>query len=158
MWPTPRAEDGESCGNHPGAVDSLTGAAKLWPTAHANCTTGAGSQGRDGGDNLQTVADLWPTPPTDSFRSRGGDQQARMFPTPASRDYRTPNKRSYQDRSGTTKGEQLPNFVEHHSALLQDPATPAGEESSPNTPGSRRLCPRFVEFLLGLPIGWTELE
>jgi DNA (cytosine-5)-methyltransferase 1 len=26
MWPSARAEDAESCGNHPGAVDSLTGA------------------------------------------------------------------------------------------------------------------------------------
>jgi len=31
-WPTARAEDAESCGNHPGATDSLTGATVLWPT------------------------------------------------------------------------------------------------------------------------------
>lgn len=31
-WPTARAEDGESCGNHRGAMDSLTGAVKSWPT------------------------------------------------------------------------------------------------------------------------------
>lgn len=31
-WPTARKEDGESCGNHPGAVDSLTGAVRCWPT------------------------------------------------------------------------------------------------------------------------------
>jgi hypothetical protein len=31
-WPTPRSEDSESGGNHPGAVDSLTGAVKMWPT------------------------------------------------------------------------------------------------------------------------------
>src|SRR4029434_7062682 len=87
LWPTARAEDSESCGNHPGATDSLTGATRNWPTPHTNCTTGAGSQGRDGGDNLQTTVDLWQTPATDSFRSRGGDrkdemgldQQARMF-------------------------------------------------------------------------------
>lgn len=27
-WPTPRAEDAESCGNHKGAIDSLTGACR----------------------------------------------------------------------------------------------------------------------------------
>jgi hypothetical protein len=32
QWPTPRAEDSESCGNHPGAMDSLTGATRLWGT------------------------------------------------------------------------------------------------------------------------------
>ena len=31
-WPSPRSEDSESCGNHPGAVDSLTGAARMWMT------------------------------------------------------------------------------------------------------------------------------
>jgi len=34
-WPTPRSEDSESCGNHPGAVDSLTGASRQWATP--NC-------------------------------------------------------------------------------------------------------------------------
>lgn len=41
MWPTARSEDSESCGNHPGAVDSLTGAARMWhtPKAHENAET-----------------------------------------------------------------------------------------------------------------------
>jgi hypothetical protein len=30
-WPTARAEDAESFGNHPGKMDSLTGIAKAWP-------------------------------------------------------------------------------------------------------------------------------
>ena len=33
---------------------ALTDAVKMWPTPHASCSTGAGSQGRDGGENLQT--------------------------------------------------------------------------------------------------------
>ena len=35
QWPTARAEDSESCGNHPGAVDSLTGATSQWQTPRA---------------------------------------------------------------------------------------------------------------------------
>lgn len=35
LWATPRAEDGESCGNHPGANDSLTGQTRMWPTLAA---------------------------------------------------------------------------------------------------------------------------
>lgn len=46
QWPTPRSEDSESAGNHPGATDSLTGASSLWQT-----------------------------PASDSFRSRGGDRK-----------------------------------------------------------------------------------
>src|SRR5271166_6485360 len=30
LWPTARSEDSESCGNHPGATDSLTGATRNW--------------------------------------------------------------------------------------------------------------------------------
>jgi hypothetical protein len=120
-----------------------------------------------------------------------------MFPTPASRDYRTPNKLSYQERSHTAKGEQLQNFVEHdfwprmsaqspnslrghgsdptarraagHQVNLTDaviafpasppaPPIPDGQPSSESAPTSRRrLNPRFVEWLMGFPIGWTEL-
>lgn len=37
-------------------------ASSSWPTATANMVTGAGSNGRDGGDNLQTAVATWPTP------------------------------------------------------------------------------------------------
>ena len=40
MWPSPRAEDSESAGNHPDAVDSLTGATKLWATPRAASAEG----------------------------------------------------------------------------------------------------------------------
>jgi hypothetical protein len=59
--PTPRATDGNKPAygdkNHQGLQARLA-----WPTPHANCSTGAGSQGRDGGDNLQTVVAKFPTP------------------------------------------------------------------------------------------------
>jgi len=48
---------------------------KLWPTAHANCSTGAGSQGRDGGLNLQTAARLWPTPTVQDGENNAGQSQ-----------------------------------------------------------------------------------
>jgi len=191
-WPTARSEDSESCGNHPGASDSLTGVSRNWTTPKAK-TGGANSKRAErgaGGTDLQEQsenwltphgmygtdhtgktgrggefakqANQWQTPATDSFRSRGGDQkdemgldqQARFFPTPAQRDYRTPNRESYQERSGTKKGEQLQNFVAHS---LPDPVIPDGRESSPVDPTlRRRLNPRFVEWLMGFPIGWTE--
>lgn len=214
-WPTARQEDGESCGNHPGVVDSLTGATRNWPTPQAHDQRGAktpeqieaqrnltgagvrnlneeastwrtpdapgsggprnrqdsigdghqvtiaeqaehwktphGMSNRDfrgkvggcGGGEFALQANNWQAPATDSFRSRGGDrkdemglnQQARMFPTPSQRDYRTPNAKSYQERSGTTKGEQLPNFVEHS---LPAPLIPDGPPSCGSAPTSRR--------------------
>lgn len=134
------------------------------------------------GIQLANQANNWQTPATDSFRSRGGDrkeemgldQQARMFPTPSARDYRTPNAKPGSERGMGTKGEQLPNFIEHHLNLHQDPAIPDGPPSSGTGPTSlqlsasesltksrllkRRLNPRFVEFLMGFPIGWTEVD
>lgn len=46
-WATPRGEDSESCGNHPGASDSLTGQTKLWLAPHGQ--GGKDKQGKMGG-------------------------------------------------------------------------------------------------------------
>ena len=71
-WPTAATRDGK--GGYQGgrirfgklSIDTLDTAAQLaaWPTPHANSTTGAGTQGRAGGLNVQTAARLaaWPTP------------------------------------------------------------------------------------------------
>jgi hypothetical protein len=57
-----------------------------------------------------------------------------LLPTPAARDYRYPNARSYKDRGGGKKGEQLPNVI------------------------GGPLNPEFVEWLLGYETGWTDCE
>lgn len=133
-WPTARREDGESCGNHPGANDSLTGATRNWPTPRT--LTGGGESaerkkelGRTdaGGGHLQAATELWQTPATDSFRSRGGDRKDEMG-------------------------------LDQQARSHQDQATPTGPQSSETSPTlPRRLNPRFVEWLMGFPIGWTEL-
>ncbi len=171
QWPSPRSEDAESCGNHPDATDSLTGASTLWRTPDAPGDGGPRNRGRSIGKGHQITiaeqAELWQTPATDSFRSRGGDrkdemgldQQARLaWPTPAERDHRSPNLKPYSERGGQTKGEQLPNFVSH--SFPQDPPTATdGLPSSPSAPGSRRrLNPAFAASLMGLPWWWTRAE
>lgn len=57
-WPTPCQQDGPNGGPSQGA-DRLPGAVALlasWPTPTSNNGTGAGTQVRDGGLNLQTAA------------------------------------------------------------------------------------------------------
>jgi hypothetical protein len=54
------------------------------------------------------------------------------WPTPAARDYRFPNKKTYRDRKGCKKGEQLPNAV------------------------GGPLNPTWAEWLMGWPLGWTD--
>ena len=153
-WPTARQEDGESCGNHPGAVDNLTGAAKTWLTPHGMANEDkTGKKGGAGGGEFALQANNWQTPATDSFRSRGGDrkdeqgldQQARMFPTPASRDYRTPNLKPGSERGMGSKGEQLQNFVEHTWP------TPNSNPSGPNNSTTRensRIAQRLTDQCL----------
>jgi hypothetical protein len=74
--------------------------------------------------------------------SRGGKRKGepllggwvKRWPTPASRDWRHPNKKPYAERGGGKKGEQLPNAI------------------------GGALNPTWVEWLMGYPIGWTDLD
>ena len=136
-WPTPRAEDSESSGarRSRGVADTLTAATRQWPTPAAS--NGQGGDNRtptNGGRDLQYEAPRWPTP--------------------AARDYKGAGKKSYQERHNTTKGEHLPNYVEH--CFRPDQATPTdgGDCSKP----TKRLNPRFVEMLLGWPTGMTDCD
>jgi hypothetical protein len=94
------------------------------------------------------------------------------WPTPASRDYRTPNSQESQESRKHTGGEQLPNFVEHHflplaplipsGATFSVPVVSAhGAELSPTTRpahvlGRLRLNPAFGCWLMGWPSWWTN--
>jgi hypothetical protein len=71
-------------------------------------------------------------------RQVGLEMQARYFPTPAARDYRSPNKKPYQDRGGQNKGEQLVNFVEHCLTSPQGRPIGDGQISSPSARNFRQ--------------------
>jgi len=152
-----------------------------WPTPHTNCTTGPGSQGRDGGENLQTTAATWPTPAARDWRSeRGREATAAHYNRPAGPSLpafvlneclsrpdemsQTPTRPlgGGMTRSGDRQDEpllpkQAADLMRHCDSRLV-PVTHDGRPSSENGQTShRRLNPRFVEFLMGFPIGWTEL-
>jgi len=220
-WPTPRSEDAERCGNHPNAVDSLTGAIALWPTPKTP-TGGRESKASknargSGGTDLQTTARLWATPRagkvtaeraehwnkrqakggvstptprpaeadhagrrkimtssmvglvetatlwptpmagTETRSAQGGiqlKQTASRWPTPAERDWKGPNGPEHlANGSGRKHLDQLPNFVRHCSPPAPAPSTSGGKSSRT----TRRLNPRFVEWLMGWPLGWSEI-
>ena len=76
------------------------------------------------------------------------------WPTPATRDYRSPNGASHMDRStGAKHLDQLPNFIQH--SFLPAPPTSTHGDKSPST-STRRLNPDFVDWLMGLIPGWTN--
>lgn len=136
LWPTPTASEAGrgrttvTGGRSPGRTTSLTGQVnqQMWPTPNA-------------GDAKQTGnVRVW------EERERKKDEegihlqenlaiavQRRSFPTPAARDYRHPNAKSFEERGGGKKGEQLPNSV------------------------GGPLNPEFVEWLMGWPQGWTAV-
>lgn len=62
-WPTPRAEDGESCGNYPKGQDSLTGVTRYWRTPNAGGPRNRqGSRGNGHQVTIAEQAEHWPTP------------------------------------------------------------------------------------------------
>ncbi|MEM1149042.1 MAG: hypothetical protein AAGI03_00585 [Pseudomonadota bacterium] len=164
LWTTPQAHDVTQRGG--GQVPTakagnacLAKDAAMWATPRENSATGADQAKRDGAPTIQTQAQLWASP--------------------AGRDYRTPNRISFQDRSASTKGEQLPNQVAHRFR----PLAPAISQRGPiswqtrlatlrllwawmkSSHGrstalrlfkkrrTRRLNPLFVEWLMRWPPG-----
>src|SRR5215469_2360163 len=125
FWPTTRAKDSESTGAHGTNLDSLTSATQYWRTPETRSVGPSWHQIRI---DLDGQTAYWRTPSA-GHPEKGGSQhpekrlasghtldlqdQAEYWPTPANRDSRDPNSMSYQERTGTTKGEQLPNFVAH---------------------------------------------
>lgn len=76
------------------------------------------------------------------------------WPTPATRDYRSPNGASHMDRStGAKHLDQLPNFIKHSFLPAPPTSTHGGKSPSGST---RRLNPDFVDWLMGLIPGWTD--
>lgn len=182
-WPSPRSEDSESCGNHPGATDSLTGAMKQWRTATADLNRGGAqaTEKRLQGGHTMNLADQvttwgngsmngdqaaqWTTPQARDVTMRGIGQvstakagnaclarDAANWPSPIASDHK-----SGQVSLETTNRNSRPLREVSCQSFLQDlPTEPPGGESSAIIPSSRlRLNPMFVEWLLGLPSGWT---
>ncbi len=83
-----------------------------------------------------------------------------QWPTPASRDFRTPNSQESQESQESRTihgGEQLPNYVEHHFSLHPVHSTLDGRPLSPTARTlRRRLNPAFGCWLMGWPIWWTN--
>lgn len=119
--------------------------------------------GNGAGLVLSQSAIQWQTPATDSFRSRGGDrknemgldQQARLWPTAATRDYKGSLPLNQRDRTMGTLDECAERIFPYSPPA---PTTQAGNGSSSGAPTLPPLClnAAFVEWLMGWPTGWTD--
>lgn len=177
-WPSPRSEDSESCGNHPGATDSLTGATSLWCSPGA---MGGGSTSR-GGDRIDEpllakqaeTASNWTTPQAHDVRKRSEGQTSGRLDNKAGNAclatdaenwesaWPTPNARDHKGSVDPDSRDRMMGQLDEAAEFLFSPpdqATPAGEPSSPKDRGLRlRLNPPFVAWLMGAPWWWTRAE
>lgn len=162
MWPTPRANDAEKRGAvSPEPRNGLPGAVRLWPTPKArdakDTTNLPPSRISDPGKDslVQRVGRLWPTPTAGQCgmtSTTGGRpieksthletqvylaEKSRMYATPQAGDYRSPNK----NPGGKSESANLPQ----------------SSHSLPTQCGGQ-LNPTWVEWLMGFPTGWTDLD
>jgi DNA (cytosine-5)-methyltransferase 1 len=129
----------------------------FWPTVTTSDSNGAGAHG-DGGADLRAKAAQWPTPTVNGNHNVAGmsptsgdglETKARQWPTPAARDWK-------DGRSNLLRVNARP-LNEVATAFLPPVLTPTGQQSIQHS-GQRQLNPRFVEWLMGLPDGWTSAE
>lgn len=135
MWATPNAAKASQdttltlSGDGRSRPNKIGWQAALWATPTSSEHTGAGHTG-DGAPNLRTQADMWATP---SVADTEGGRKA---------------------RSGDRSDELLLNGQAARFGPPAPTTAPPGLKSNAPAP---RLCPSFVEWLMGWPEGWTEL-
>lgn len=176
-WPSPRSEDSESCGNHPNATDSLTGASRLWETPHGNLSPTAGSGGGEfakqanqrmapqtpgGGRNPGEAAVLAKGSTENGKRRVGLESQSKFWSTPSSHDGRRPgpDETSTQGRNLKREGE---SWATPSARDWKDGAASEGNRNARplNEQASRFSLPvpmiRDGEIFSPLPLGFDRV-
>ena len=105
---------------------------------------------------LCDAVSIWPTPQTDSFRSRGGerkhekglDRMARDWTPEPEPMWMTPTARDHKDGAASLANTPVNGLLGRQ--VLATP--PAGSDTCETR---RSLNPLFVEALMGWPSGWT---
>lgn len=125
----------------------LIQAAKLWPTPRASCGTGASDPpNRQGSPDLQSAVRMWPTPAARDHKGKGRKGKlpnaVRMFPSPTT---------GAGMCGGTGNYNQL-KALEAAGEITEE------ERRSMASGSGGQLNPEWVEWLMGFPPGWTDLN
>lgn len=143
----------KSTPKHTGGID-LEGAVELWQTP--NVPNG----GRVNPPGMSDTGIM----PDGSKRQVGLEDQVRRlarreFPTPAARDYRSESGgAATMSHFNRPSGPSLPAMIEHSFRPAPQTETFGKKSSLSAQTSPRRLNPKFVEWLQGLPEGWTSRE
>lgn len=163
-WPTPGASDAKSPKTFAGGNPSLTTRAK-------NLATHSDSPSEiDGSSQPTEPCKQWPTPSATSYGTNQGGAAGRTGPVRPSLDtlaknWATPTSRDWKD--GTCASADVPtNALPAKQSVRWESPLPASGPPAPTTStggaksstSGRTLNPRFVEWLMGWPVGWTEVR
>jgi hypothetical protein len=155
LWATPAASDGQRGGT---ITDKMTGQSlpqmvntpAKWPTPTVQDSEQAGGKGciasGKRGLSLHQATQLWPSPNARDWKDSGASQGNRKFPNLGTQvHWPTPRSCSAMAATLTDQGQRFPNLetVMAHT----DQATIGGQ-----------LNPMWVEWLMGWPLGWTDLK
>jgi len=158
MFPTPTSQDHK--GRGAGSYDrhkGLDNHMKLFPTPNASDgNQGGTTQGNRKSPNLSiTVHQQWPTPNARDHKDTGENTDyekvaaksklagaVQVWPTPAAHEGRL----GYQDRTRGKKGSQK-------SLTTEIIDSEGGRQAT-----TGQLNPTWVEWLMGWPLGWTDLK
>ena len=149
-------QDGVSYQQPPLVLHTKGTVSGLLPTPLASLGTNGGPNQRDssGRPGLQMAAMNWPTPraqePARTTKGYGrglkelieGKQQIERWPTPVTSDHAA--RRPTESWKGTS---DLPSVVWTANGGTENPDKPAA-----------KLNPTWVEWLMGWPLGWTDLK
>ena len=139
QWGTPRATDGDKGGPNQslkGKPSLVAQARKQWPTPDASVSTGYNQSASSGA----------------SIRYSLAGKVTKQWPTTTVGDG---DKYSVKTNPNSQAAKSLHPTSLDLSSLLDPKMKSRGEESSSQ---GRTLNPRFVEWLMGWPIGWTDCD
>jgi DNA (cytosine-5)-methyltransferase 1 len=157
-WPTPTASDGTS-----GAV---IGKNDTFYTTSTGMPRKVNQNGKDGSVGLGRLVQMWPTPTASKGGSWRSDGQIAMIAN---------NVETYQEYLMLTKGSCKSKLDKYWPTPQASDNRDRGNMSNPSIqrriekgkqimlsqsvdPNSGQLNPTWVEWLMGWPLGWTDLK
>jgi hypothetical protein len=191
LWPTPRADKGNSQGTE--AVRAYAEAGFVQPTTRNGKTRGKGRTFDTSLGTAVAAREMWPTPTANNYESepevflprrerekakgRNGNgfgltlgMAVKLWPTPQASDAsggRIEHEWGGTRPSGSKRSNSLATATKMWPMpIARDKRTFLGAQRSPNAQGGEPLTvqvggtlnPAWVEWLMGFPPGWTDLD